>query len=328
MKSEPHGTLPLGEIAFTGARPCAGVIPQLERGNCVQLYDRRSFAVLFGSALATFSGSVQGATSNTSSWSNVDLPQISGISLWTLMDRHQTGWITQDVLNRERNDANYRRLSLTRAPDGRSAYKHTVLDKQVVGPVGFSTTPIRRQNSLDRAYLLRYRHWLADYPGSAGKYHTLEGGRGWTGDSYRYKSNSTYGSDGWAINVMHPKAKKPIRASNAGTNRIGGLGSHARQPSPFGTTFQSTWTIPLRRWLTVDVVAKMGANRADGGYIILVDGVVRASSMGIMLPHVSAANCKTIQMMHRLMDGGVPKRDMHIRPYQEWFCDFEIWRGN
>lgn len=243
------------------------------------------------------------------------------------MNRHQTGWITQTVLDREDN-INYRRLSLTLAPDGRLAYKHTVLDGQIVAPIGFKTGPISRQNSLDKAYLLRYRHWLEDYPGSAGKYHALEGGRGWTGKTYRFKSNSIYGSDGWAINVMHPKAKKPITVTNYGTNRIGGLGSHALQSSPFGTTFQSNWTIPLRQWITVDVVGLMGGSAADGGYIILVDGVIRASKLDIKLPQINAANCNSIQMIHRLMDGGNPETDMHFRPYQEWFCDFEIWRGN
>lgn len=265
--------------------------------------------------------------SDTPSWSGTPLPEVNGAVLWTLMGRHETGWLDQAAItkNWDRLDHGtypWRRLSMTAAPDGKAAYQHSVGEGELCFPIGLRSPIIKRQNSLDKAYLLRYRHWLGGHPGSGGKYHELEGGRGWSGNGYRTEASSTYGTDGWGCNAMRPKIKN-------GANAIGGLASHAEQTSLSGSTFSARTILPLGRWITVDIMALIGGDTNSGGYFILIDGAVQAKKENIKLAQVSAANCKVIQMTHRLMDGGDPDdpEDIHIRAYGEWFCDFELWRA-
>jgi hypothetical protein len=267
------------------------------------------------------------------------LPLPSGYS-WTLLGSHPTGWITQQVITDNWNapspeDAGsfpYRRLSIANAPDGTASLKHTVKDGELVWPVGFRAPDLARQNSLDKAYLLRYRHWIVDYPGSSGKWHELEGGRGWVAQSYRYGASTELGSDGWGFNVMHPK--RGTGADGKPLNGIGMLSSHAGQSSAYGATVQSggSWVVPQGRWVTIDVlvVCPSTPTGTDGAYRILVDGSVLVQLNNIRPAQSSMADVKTLRLFVRLMDGGNPDdpAQQHVRPYSEHFAGFEIWRGN
>lgn len=201
----------------------------------------------------------------------------SGFS-WTLMASDPTGWMTNSIIQQNWNVDHsepgypaaypYRRLSITKAPDGSLAVKHTVAPNEIVWRLGHIAKTFDRKNSLDQAYLLRYQHWIVEYPGDGGKWMELEGGLGFGATTYRFDSGSsqngiTLGTDGWGMNIMHPQR---------GTfqNGIGMLAStHTNgPPDGYGINANSSgsYTVPKGRWFTVDALAVMpstptGTNR-------------------------------------------------------------------
>ncbi len=262
---------------------------------------------------------------------NLDNSSLPSEYNWSLMYEHKTLGITQDWLDKNRDrkisgEYTIRRGSLVKnAPGGGVAFLHTVKKDQLVYPFRFEGAAIKRNNSLDNAYLLRFKHYVTAHSGAAGKIIQLEGGRGYAGDGYRFSNTNIRGTGGWGANSMHPKIDDK--------NYYRLLCSYNKQKSPFGDTFtgkQTPW--PLNRWITVDIVAKVQGKSNDinkGGYRLYVDGelYLAKDNINIWLNDKKPVDAKTVNYYIRLMHGGHPDEHLPVRDYKEYFKDLQLYRG-
>ncbi len=273
--------------------------------------------------------------SQESQGENLNTPQ-NEISLpsshqWTLLYSHPTLGITNEWLKQNANQAiggiyTRKRGSITdSAPGGGVAFVHKVKKTDIVEPFQFEGNTIVRNNSLDHAYLLRFKHYVTAHSGAAGKLIELEGGRGYAGRGYRFSNTSVRGTGGWGANIMHPKKNEK--------NYYRLLASNQQQQSIYGTNFTGeTTSWPIKQWITIDLVVQVkdkNNNKQGGSYRLYVDGKLYLSkdNINIFLDDKGPKDAKTINHYVRLMHGGNPEDEMAVRDYTEYFKDLEIYRG-
>jgi hypothetical protein len=199
------------------------------------------------------------------------------------------------------------------SPDGSEAVRHRVVMGDVVVPLGFKK--YWSKTNTFRGVLLRFQMYATAYRGRPGKIIELEGGRGWTGDGFRNRSDSFFGSDGWGFNAMSA-------LSGPYENKLRMLSSFENMTDPYnhsGNDGASAW--PLHQWITIDLLVDM-----SDGYRIFQNGTLVTAKLGVNPPYNgSDANCKAIGLVWRLMHGGNPGGLPPRWEYSEYFRNFELF---
>ncbi len=235
------------------------------------------------------------------------VPLPSGYGTWQTFWSHDTGGIDQAAIDANWNKAKngvypWRRYAMA-SPDNKPAVRDRLVKGDQIEPIGYDPVFVPFDLTQYRYLLLRYHYWSTAYWGCEGKYFALCGGRGWIGSGYAKPSGSTYGTDGFGLNAMHPH-------QNNTTNYLRGMGSYYGQNSTYGDNLPYTGQKLLLpgAWRCIDVLIDLGTapTAQDGAYKVFFDGVESAAKTGIRPAQVSTADCNGVWFRWRPMSGGTP----------------------
>lgn len=206
---------------------------------------------------------------SASDWEVDDIvPLPSGFGNWEVTLGHNTGELTQDIINDHYDDPYspgvypWRRWSIGEY-DGKPVIHERLDPGLVLRPQGFYGTHQSFSLTPYKWLLFRMHFRVLENWGCEGKYPRFDVGRGWAGDVYA-KTGAAFGDTGCMLNIMHPVQ------SDTQINYCRGYCMKYVDPnSPnfdnFGYTVAtvgstSNWKYKNGLWIAVDAICGLGTS--------------------------------------------------------------------